>query len=182
MTSYIINLDCDGVLRDIVTPSLAVYKKHYDLNSNLKKEDVIDYDLYKYMPKLEYLALDLFIPFAKEIFREAPPTEEELGYIVNRLMQKNKVNIVTYQLCPEAKEYTYEWLKDYKIPYNKLIFVDTLEDRINTKADFLVDDFITNLNAAKESIQSPICYNQPYNQKWTGPRIKTLRDLGFLMR
>ena len=178
----IVNLDCDGVMRDIVTPSLVIYKKHYDLNSNLKKEDVVDYDLHKYMPKLEYLALDLFIPFAKEIFREAPPTEEELGYIVNRIKKKNTVNIVTYQLCPEAKEHTVDWLKMYHVPYDKLIFVDTLEERIKLKGDFLIDDCIDNLNGVKEGTQSPICYNQPYNQKWAGPRIKTLRDLGFLMR
>ena len=178
----IINMDADMVLREIITPTLDMYKKHYNPESEVKLKDIVDYDMRNFLPGITSMKDELFVPYGKEIFYGAKPMEDDTIYLLNRLMRKNIVNIVTFQFNDANKLHTLAWLHDYGVNPCRVYFVNSLAEKRDIKADILIDDCIDNLLNVEDVGQLGICYNQPYNKEWKGTRIKSLKDLGYLMR
>lgn len=164
-----INLDVDGVLRNMVTPSIQVYKEFYDPKANPKYEDVVDYDLSCCMPLIsDYYYL--FTKHGKYIFELAKPYVGAVDFVKELKRLKHKVAIVTNQVKGSEK-YTLNWLYHNKIPFDSLHFV---KDKGLVNGDLLIDDCIDNLISC--SSYPVACFDQPWNKEYEGLRFMNYDD------
>jgi len=164
-----IKLDVDGVLRDVVTPLLEIYNDTY--KDNVKHDDIIEWDISKFL-KYDAKYNNMFAEYPEHIFRDGKLYNPNTSRILRELQTEYNIHITTHQF-KGLEIYTVEWLYKHKIPYDYLSFA---KDKTRIRGDFLIDDGEHNLNTSL-SFEEAICFDQPWNQKWNGRRIKTLDEL-----
>jgi uncharacterized protein len=162
-----ISLDIDGVLRNIVTPSI----KSYELAGGKKKfkyADIINYDFRKELDIEDFEKF--FRTNAETIFlnsRAMPYTSE-----VYRLKDYGKIQIITSQY-KGLEKLTLDWLERHNIHYDEIHFTWNKED---VKTDILLDDYPNNLNKMPDETIK-VCYDCPYNRNtWDGLRVKNMKE------
>ena len=167
----IINVDVDGVIRDFMSATIDVYKKHYDKDCKVTHDDITEYFFNKTLPLITGDYHTFYKKYPKEIFEDAKPYSGELCSLDFLKSEGNTINIVTKQ--PKGLEkYTLNWLEQWKVPYDSLMFA---QDKNLIIGDILVDDYIGNLKNYK--VGFPICLKRPWNSKWKGISINSLSDL-----
>ena len=161
----IIKLDVDGVLKDMVTPSIQIYKEYYDSRDNTVYDDIKVYNMSIAMPGITDF-YKFFMEHGKYIFGEAKPYDGAVDFVKELKKQGHTIAITTNQIRGLEK-YTIKWLQQYHIPYDSLHYS---KDKSLIKGDLLIDDCIDNLLSCKDQ-EFVACFSQPWNQEWTGLRF-----------
>lgn len=164
----VVGLDLDGVLRDITTPTLEVYKQKFDNSSNLRYQDVRHYDIRVEMPRIKS-TYDFYVKNAQRLF-EFGGIEGGTRDLIEELKRREcHIALVSHQFRG-IEHYSTKWLKRNEIYYDSLHFT---KDKNLVKSDILLDDCPDNL--VKHS--NPVCKDQPWNQEYKGKRIGKLEEL-----
>ena len=161
MSLKVIKIDCDGVLRDLLSQMCKVYNEHY--NESISPYDVIHFETEKIFTKC--LEVDNIHPdewfFQKNSYKlflnspmlykakEAMDIIHEKGYYII---------IVTSQVSLINKTDTLLWLDEHNIYYDSICFT-TEKDMI--VGDIIVDDNVVNLDMCNEPRK--VCINAAYN-------------------
>ena len=161
-------IDLDGVIRDFIKQLENVYIREYPDHS-VKR--VISRELHKFFPIGNDIYQFLEDQFGDEIVLNAPPYPGAIEAL--RKWEKDfELVIVTAQ--PDNWRYaTFAWIGNHRIPTNevKIIF-----EKHTVDGFALLDDFTDNLELFAKTNRLAVCLDQPWNQNWQGPRVKTVED------
>lgn len=175
-----IAVDLDGVCRNIHFKLVEEYNKKY--HTHFSVEDITDWDLTKTFGKDIYNFM--FEEKGKEIFLDAKPTEDVIEGLsfLNKLSFVKEVFILTTQ--PNiTRQYAFQWVGEYNLPVNKVIVnpssrdTKTIREKNGYDFDILIDDSIGNLAPLLVTHKIPICFVQPWNEKWNELKIFGWQDL-----
>jgi 5'(3')-deoxyribonucleotidase len=156
-------LDIDGVQRNLVSTILKIYQREYDPESTVRFEDIKDFNLNLFLPKLPGDVRDvMFKKHAEEVFAYAQPFEESVADVVKQLQEKYFVHMVTHQF-PGNESYAFQWLTTYGVPYDAISFVG---DKRLIKGSLLIDDGPHNLDALLSDNREVVCIERPWNASW----------------
>jgi 5'(3')-deoxyribonucleotidase len=166
MKSKIIKIDCDGVLRDLLTQMSNVYNEHY--NESINPDDVINFETEKTFTKC--LEIDdihpnewLFQKNSYKLFLDSSPLPKAKEAMSLLHKKGYYIIIVTNQVSLINKTDTLLWLEDNGIYYDSIFFTDK---KNLIKGDIIVDDNIDNLNMCDD--ERKICIKAPYNKEGSG--------------
>ncbi len=161
-------IDLDGVVRDFVGSLVRAYKRQYPhheilpINSR-RLEDFfpIGPDIYKFTE-----------PGAIEKIIEDAPTYPGALEALNQWSAEFDIIIVSAQ--PEiSRSSTFIWVGKKGIPTSE---VHITYDKSAIDGIALLDDFIDNLHKFKQTNRLAVCLDQPWNQEWNGPRVKSVSE------
>ncbi len=174
-------LDIDGVQRNLVSTILTIYEREYDPDSTVTFNDIKDFNLNLFLPKLPGDVRDImFRKHAEEVFASAKPFEEEMTDVVAQLREHYFVHMTTHQF-PGNEEYTFRWLRSGDIYYDAISFV---ADKTTIKGALLVDDGPHNLDALLDDGREVVCIERPWNEAWrtNNPNQPSYGSLGDFLR
>ena len=166
----IISIDIDEVLRNFVQSLQKVYQEKYP------KDWIKPVTGYKLAPFFEKgVAINKFFSedYAIEIFCSATAIESEtkltyklheLGYFI--LLNSNQPNA-------ECDKLALKWIVMNNIYYDALILTP---DKSIVKCDVHLDDATHHLEALKQKGIRAVAFDRPWNQDWTGERVKTHQE------
>lgn len=161
-----IAIDVDGVLRN----TFIGIAKAYVFNGGHKYfglKDFTDYD-FTNMMNIENKE-QFFRDNAETIFLNSKPMP--YTHEIERLQDYGKIQIVTSQF-KGLEDMTVWWLQKNNIPYDELHFT---WDKYSVNTDILLDDLPENLHKMPRSVIK-VCYDAPYNHKWSGSRVRNMKE------
>lgn len=168
-------IDLDSVLADV----LVIWVKEYNRlkNANIAKKDIIVWDIHTILPITESESESLFSDVWKYRWKDIPPTQKNIGKIIDELKVKNyRISILTKR---ERKTipYVYNWLESNNIHCDELICIFDSTPKSIYPFDILIDDAPHNII----DIMIPkkgILFNQPWNKNFDWPlRINYLSEI-----
>ena len=171
MSRLIIGIDVDGVLRDFSNSLRRVYHEvypghWYNASTAWELHEVfeIGQGIYDFCWRSEYTA---------DIFGKAEHYEGALE-MMDELSEVANVTIVTSQPSVGARRATIEWLDRCELlGVSGGVFLEGTLKRWHLPLDCLLDDNEKNLEAAHRYGIRAVCMDRPWNQNWTGYRVKT---------
>lgn len=174
-----IGIDIDGVLTDCIQFQLDYGSKFaYQHYHTLVKEPYAyeTMDAFGWSEEQE----EEFVEEFEEIYATKCPARLFAGEVMSKLKEKNEIYIIT------ARRYTEEdtprgewmrgavkqWLEEYKIPYDKLVFSeeDKVANCMKYNIDIMIEDKIENIENISKRIPV-ICYDAEQNRKCEGENI-----------
>jgi hypothetical protein len=161
-------VDLDGVVRDFIGSLIRIYTKVYPNHSILpvtsrRLEDFfpIGEDIYKFM-KTGYI---------ESIMEEAAAYP---GALETLQLWQNEFEIVIVTAQPDdIRASTYIWIGKNNLASNE-VHISYFKSQIEGFA--LLDDFVDNLDEFAQSGRLAVCLDQPWNQSWKGPRVKSVEE------
>jgi len=118
-------------------------------------------DIYKFMEQ----------GFIDEIMQEALPYPGALEAL-QRWRSEFEIVIVTAQ-PDDIRGSTYIWIGKNNVPTSE-VHISYFKSEIDGYA--LLDDFIDNLEEFSNTGRLAVCLDQPWNQNWAGPRVKSVDE------
>ncbi|MEJ2050598.1 MAG: hypothetical protein P8Y60_12325 [Calditrichota bacterium] len=113
-----------------------------------------------------------FVGSLTRVYKFHFPEHEVLPVISRRLEDFFPIGDQIYKSQPDfSRASTYLWIGKHNIPTNE-IHVTHYKSEINGYA--LLDDFIDNLDEFHATGRLAVCFDQPWNRDWKGPRVKTV--------
>lgn len=175
-----IGIDIDGVLTDIEQWQLDLgskilfekynkkiinangydVKEIYDIDSSLEDDFWKEY-LYEYSMK------EPARKYCNEIIKKLKDDGNEI-YIITARFHTDKDN----EDCNRMRNIVINWLKEYNIYYDKIIFSpeEKLDICIQNNIDLMIEDKVDNINTISKKIPV-ICFDARYNQQCSGNNI-----------
>jgi len=162
-------LDIDGVFRNIHTQICNIYKRDYDINSDITPNKINQYSLQPSFPLITDVD-EFFKKYGKEIFYNSKPYNRYDCVNLIRLQRKgvNTIHFVTDQK-PGLENLTLMWLQENSFFYDSITFD---KDKTINGGDIILDDYTNNLLNAQNKGLVAICMDRPWNKDWPGARIK----------
>lgn len=161
-------IDVDGVLRDYIASLNAVYRREYPGH---KIEPVTDWELARFYPLGEAIYSFADREFAREILENAPAYPGAISALHE--MEKEFEIVIGTTQPPHHRYPTLVWLGKNNVPANE-IHITAEKQRI---AGFvLLDDSPGNLCKFEATGRLAVCMDRPWNQDWTGPRVKSVEE------
>ncbi len=161
-------IDVDGVLRDYIASLNAVYAREYPGHEILP---VTDWELARFYPLGEEIYRFADEQFAREILENAPAYPGAIPEL-HQMEKEFEIVIATTQ-PPQHRYPTLVWLGKNHVPSNE-IHITAEKQRI---AGFvLLDDYPVNLRKFEATGRLAVCMDRPWNQDWTGPRVKSVGE------
>ena len=175
----VIALDVDGVIRDIASFIVADYNRK--TGNKINANDISGWDF----PELVGYDWKTFLfhnPMA-EVQRMADEYPKAYDQVA-RYADKADIYIVSNQANYIQQSATLDWLEDYG--YLKLTKgVTFLKDKTLFRADYLIDDFPGNIQAAWDKYRNPsgcmpVLVDRPWNRSHSTPSSMVMRvaDVG----
>ncbi|HJT85056.1 MAG TPA: hypothetical protein VJ697_11280 [Nitrososphaeraceae archaeon] len=168
-------IDLDSVLADVLIIWVNEYNKLK--NENISKKDIIVWDIPTILPISEKESESLFSYVWEHRWKDIPPTQKDIGNIIERLKLKNyRISILTKR---ERKTIPYvsKWLEINFIDCDELICIFDATPKSVYPFDYLIDDAPHNIIDIKLP-KKGILFNQPWNQHFNWPiRINLLSDI-----
>lgn len=95
-----------------------------------------------------------------------------------------KIRVITHRLLcngtyTQVMSDTGRWLDAHHIPFHEICFTG-LKASINV--DLLIDDAPENISAVREAGMPVAVFDQPYNQRFDGLRVRNWKEVGNLVR
>lgn len=95
-----------------------------------------------------------------------------------------KIRVITHRLLrngtyTQVMSDTGRWLDAHRIPFHEICFTG-LKASINV--DLLVDDAPENISAVRAAGMPVAVFDQPYNQRFNGLRVRNWKEVGNLVR
>ena len=150
----IINIDCDGVLRDVFPRYVAAYEEFYG-GHHIGRDDITQYNIFDIMPGLP---TSVFEDHADFIFMNAKPF---VGVKQGLEMLKKAgfyLQIVSAQ--PPKAAYTVKaWLEKHNLPYDNIIIT---HDKGSVKGNYAIEDYAENLKVMQGK---KFLIDHPYNRE-----------------
>lgn len=184
MSNKTIGIDIDGVMYPYYE-QFREYMKGYNILFPINPTSYSVYD--GIMTREEYI--DCHTEFIEDMYYNIQNINVKgdiyIGVVstINKLKKLDyKIVIITsrgtiyhkdeFELKSIEIKYTTEWLYEYKIQYDDLIFTT---DKSDYKFDIFVDDNPAILETNKS--KKVICRNQSYNQEYKGLRINKFSEI-----
>lgn len=161
-------IDLDGVVRDFVGSLIRVYKKVYPEHDILP---VQSRELEKYFPIGEKVYQFMAPGYIEDIMEGAEPYPGAVEAL-NRWENDFEIVVVTAQPAI-TRASTYLWIGKHRIPTNE-VHISYYKYEIDGIA--LLDDFVDNLEEFAATGRLAVCLDQPWNQHWKGPRVKSVDE------
>ena len=159
----IIKIDCDGVLRNLLSDMCKIYNRRF--STHIKPCDCVSYDVEKLFPlcksELGVSAKEyLFDLNGEELF--AHGTIFDNVQLAIKMLKDcgHAIVIVTAQNTVENKIDTLKWLNSNNIYYDDIAFTNNKE---NVFGDIMIDDNVDILKKCPPNTK-PVCISAPYNQ------------------
>lgn len=178
-----IGIDIDGVLTDIER-FVMNYIPKYCIENNIEyKVSESNYNVHKTFNISEeqgnkfwdtyiedYAKNEKARPFASEVIKKLKEDGHEI-YIITARWFANRDDEIGNRMRETVKN----WLCEYKIPYDKLVFSKASNESkaseiAENKIDLMIEDNPNNVNEIS-SIIPVICYHAEYNKKCKGDKI-----------
>jgi uncharacterized HAD superfamily protein len=157
----IIGVDVDGVLRDIITPVIKVYKKEYDYECIVTHNTFYKWRLYDNLPKITN-DVAFFKKYSDYIFGSGQYYVQRKDLIKKLIKLGHKVIIVTNQI-QGLESLTLDWLNKNSIHYDSIYFVKENKDKFLIKMNYIIDDNLETINMAEKYGVKAICISQAWN-------------------
>ncbi|RMI06998.1 MAG: hypothetical protein D6681_08050 [Calditrichaeota bacterium] len=161
-------IDVDGVLRDFVNSLIRVYRREYPGH---EVRPITSRKLHEFFPAGETIYEFWSRRHVKEILEQAPAYPDAVEAL-HRWKDRFEIVIVTAQ-DDYGRGPTLVWLGQHDVPTGE-IHITGEKHRIPGLA--LLDDFPANLEAFEKTGRLAVCLDQPWNQEWPGPRVKTVDE------
>lgn len=181
----IIGIDIDGVIAD----SEPAYRRMINrlFNLRLKQKDITSY---KY-EECAGLTDDQMRLFWKTFYHEGgwlkiKPIKGVKKFLDKLKREKHRIVIVTSRPRKHIKKETLQWLKEHKMPYSELIFLENHKSKHQAallrghRFDYFIEDYYKYaLDLAKRKVKV-LLMDYPWN-RWGKPhpnikRIKSLKE------
>jgi len=168
-------IDLDSVLADTMKIWTLVYSNIH--NTTILKDDIKTWDIGKILPISAREISEIFIDVWTHRWKDIPPTEPDLAYIVRQFHRKGyRISILTKRER-QTVPYVANWLDHYDIFSDDLIFIYDTTPKAMYQFDILVDDAPINLI----DVVSPkigILFNQPWNLDFDWPiRVNSISSI-----
>lgn len=172
-------IDVDSVLADVMLIWADEYSKRS--KTRVTKKEIVSWDISTVLPITPDKVYRYFNHVWKYRWREIPPTEANIGEVINRIHHKGyRISIITKRERPTAP-YVAMWLDRHRIYADELLFVYDAVSKANYPFDLLIDDAPMNL-VDVIAPKSAILFNQPWNRDFDWPvRINTLSEAEKLL-
>jgi uncharacterized HAD superfamily protein len=161
-----IGVDIDGVIVDFITEFIKAYHKKYPRFKKITKENIRCHNIGSMLGLFDEEITDL-IEYTT-IYTKFPLIEGA-DKVLYELALDNNIIICTSR--PERHyEYTIKLLRDYDIPYNKLIFrgngkkLDVILKEM-PRFDIFIEDNIAEAVNLSKLVKQVLVYRQPWNEK-----------------
>jgi len=168
-------IDVDGVLRDIVSQIINIYKSHFDPSADIHHDDINLWYMNSFFPKAPDIINTFFIEYAQDVFEHALPYPGAVG-AMRRLYERHHIHIVTNQF-PGNEIYTLNWLSNWNIPYHDITFTG---DKTQVIGDILLDDKLETIEAITQSsipnVGFAVLMSRPWNRGWTGITVNDIKE------
>ncbi len=161
-------IDLDGVVRDFIGSLVRAYKRQYPNHEILP---------------INSRRLEDFFPIGPDIYKFTEPgaiekiIEDAPAYpgALEALSEWNEeFDIVIVSAQPEmSKSSTFVWVGKSGIPTNE---VHITYDKSAIDGIALLDDYVDNLQEFEQTNRLAVCLDQPWNQEWNGPRVKSVSE------
>ena len=179
MTYKTLGIDLDGTTYDFFT----VFRNHWAELQNINPEPLGTEPLrwgffedwgctiWKFHSLMrENIKLDGRLYTAGLPYSDAPE-------VLQRLSENHKIVIITSRcylnLEEQTEKYTTQWLEEYKIPYDDLIFSD---EKTNRGIDLMLDDAPHIIKKALEMREDAILFDSPQNRHIDHIRVTSWLD------
>lgn len=178
-----IGIDIDGVLTNIES-FVADYMTKYCIENNIEykigKSSYNVYETFNISKEQGNKFWDAYIEdyaknekaraFASEVIEELKEDGHEI-YIITARWFANRDD----EIGNKMRETVKNWLCEYKIPYDKLVFVKASNESkdkeiAENKIDLMIEDNPSNINELSKIIPV-ICYDAEYNRDCKGEKI-----------
>lgn len=174
-----IAIDVDSVLADVMLIWADEYSKRNKVR--VTKKEIHSWDISTVLPITPDRIYRYFNHVWKYRWREIPPTEPDIGDVIERMRRKgHRISIITKRERPTAP-YVAMWLDRHRIHADELLFVYDSVSKANYPFDVLIDDAPVNF-AGIIAPKSAILFNQPWNKDFDWPkRINMLSEAEKLL-
>ncbi len=176
-----IGIDIDGVLTDIEQWELDYFSKYYleSYNKYIKNpkgygsyqifEGTVEEDSFLWNKAIYEYIKESPRKFASEVIKKIKDEDNEIYIITNRCSDLSYVENINKE---QMQTIVIDWLKKYKITYDKLIFSasDKLNICIENNIDIMIEDKPKNIINISTNIPV-ICFNAGYNEDCIGSNI-----------
>ena len=165
-----IGIDIDGVLTNIES-FVADYMTKYCIENNIEyKIGKSSYNVYETFNISNYAKNEKARAFASEVIEKLKEDGHEI-YIITARWFANRDD----EIGKKMRETVKNWLCEYKIPYDKLVFVKASNESkdkeiAENKIDLMIEDNPSNINELSKIIPV-ICYHAEYNKDCKGEKI-----------
>lgn len=180
-----IGIDVDGVLTDIYNYQIEKGQQFFNKTkgkntlSVMEMFDVTSEEEKKFWTK--YIWEYCLKVKAREGASEALQKLKDEGnkiYIITSRVHTTKKNVLGLIF----RKMLVFWLKDNKIPYDKIIYCNDKKSDLekylackNLGIDYMIDDDLININSIK-TVSKAICFSQPYNSELEDYRVEKIND------
>ena len=162
LTDIIFGVDCDEVLRPVLSRMVKLYNKWTD--AGITEDDVHYFDVEKSFQlvreKLHKSPTEWFFTENEDYIFSCEPLPETVEAL-NGLYEIGRVIIITSQISPSNRVQTIKWLEKYGFKYDSICFTSKKND---VRCTYLIDDnqlnFDGNCTPIKVLIDAP--YNKDY--------------------
>ena len=159
-------IDVDGVLRDFIGSLTGIYLREYP---DHQVATVDSRRLEDFYPIGEAIYPFMNEQFAEEILVDAPAFPGAVEAL-HRWEDRYEIVIVTAQ-PPEGRFPTLSWLGKNRVPSNE---IHMMHEKHRIAGAVLLDDFVDNLEQFQSTGRLAVCYDQPWNGHWQGPRVASV--------
>ena len=157
MNKFIVAVDVDSIVNNLVERLIEVYNKKYD--ANFKLDDFNDYDFFKCLPYDDAQCL-MDLLDEKKLWDSLSPRKGSQRGVKHFVDQGYEVYFAT-ATTPVTFPWKVEWLKKYFgiVPEKNIICIN---NKGLLKADVLIDDNIDNLLSSQH--YDRVCLDYPWNR------------------
>lgn len=178
-----IGIDIDGVLTDIER-FVADYMTKYCIENNIEyRIGESSYNVHETFNISKEQGNNFWDTYIED-YAKNEKARTFAPEVIEKLKQEgNEIYIITArwgtskddEKGSKMRETVRNWLCEYKIPYDKLIFVKSSNERksyeiIENKIDIMIEDNPNNINELSKIIPV-ICYDAEYNRDCKGEKI-----------
>lgn len=164
----VVLMDLDGVLRDWIQGLINVYRRAYP-DHDIR--EITSRRLEEFFPIQEKIYDFIDQQYLEEILEEAPAYPGAVE-AVQKWEGTFETVIVTAQ-PPSWRFATFVWIGKHRVATNQIVVT---RQKHLCAGLALLDDFVENLRAFRDTGRLAVCLDQPWNRHWDGPRVKTVDE------
>ena len=176
-----IGLDLDGVLADLISETLSIYRLSY--RKTVIKSEVTSWDYF--LKRRGISTAEQSDLFNRAWNHSSPRLEEEcIPQVLKALkLLGHSITILTHR-HKDTHASVFRWISTNQLPYDNLLFLSNKEDKMDYPIDVLVDD---HPKTAEKAINHPsktlLLKSQPWNRntKITLPNVRRIESLEELL-
>ncbi|MFM7069276.1 MAG: 5' nucleotidase, NT5C type, partial [Actinomycetes bacterium] len=179
LSDFVLGVDLDGVCGDYTAAFRAVVALERDVDPSTLTDDV-SWDFAEWgLTRETFLQVHRRAVEHHRMFRSMPPIDGVADALWRLSDAGVWIRIITHRLVTNWGHAlmvgdTVGWLDQQRIPYRDLCF---LGRKVEVQASAYVEDAPHNIIALRESGNTVVVFDQPYNAQLEGPRAASWTDV-----